>query len=140
MAETFEIEIATPSRLLVRERAMRAQIPGKDGYMGILPGHAPLLGELGIGVLTFAGEGGGTYSLAVHGGYIEVLEDHVRVLADLAEPGSEIDVPRAERALQARQPELLNPSVGSDPAQALAAVMRALARLEAARKASRGEE
>ena len=140
MADTFEIEIATPSRLLVRERALRAQIPGKNGYMGILPGHAPLLGELGIGVLTFAGEGGGTYSLAVHGGYIEVLEDHVRVLADLAEPGSEIDVPRAERALQARQPELLNPSVGSDPAQALAAVMRALARLEAARKASRGEE
>jgi F-type H+-transporting ATPase subunit epsilon len=140
MAETFEIEIATPSRLLVRERALRAQIPGKNGYMGILPGHAALLGELGIGVLTFASEGGGRYSLAVHGGYLEVLDDHVRVLANAAEPGSEIDVPRAERALREREAEMINPSVGSDPAQALAAVLRAQARIEAAGKASRGEE
>jgi F-type H+-transporting ATPase subunit epsilon len=140
MAETFEIEIATPSRLLVRERALRAQIPGKDGYMGILPGHAPLLGELGIGVLTFASEGGGKYCLAVHGGYVEVLEDHVRVLADLAEPGSEVDVPRAQRALDTKQRDLVNPGEGSDPAQALASVLRAEARIEAAKKASRGEE
>ena len=49
MADTFELEIATPERQLVREQAVRAQIPGKDGYMGILPGHAALLSELGIG-------------------------------------------------------------------------------------------
>jgi F-type H+-transporting ATPase subunit epsilon len=140
MADTFEIEIATPSRLLVRERALRAQIPGKNGYFGILPGHAALLSELGIGVLTFVGEAGGKYSLAVHGGYVEVLEDQVRVLADAAEPGSEIDVPRAERALKAREPELTNAGEGADPASALAAVLRAEARIEAAKKAARGEE
>lgn len=140
MADTFELEIATPERQLVRERVLRAQIPGKNGYMGILPGHAALLGELGIGVLTFTSVGGSHYSLAVHGGYVEILGDQVRVLADLAEYGSEIDVARAERALKKREPEMVNPSVGSDPAQALSAVMRAEARLEAARKASRGEE
>ena len=140
MADTFEIEIATPERLLVREHALRAQIPGKTGYLGILPDHAPLLGELGIGVLTFATEAGGRYVLAVHGGYVEVLNNHVRVLADLAEPGSEIDVARTERALKAREPELVNASVGADPASALAAVMRAQARIEAANKAARNEE
>ena len=140
MAETFEIEIATPERLLVREQALRAQIPGKEGYLGILPDHAALLSELGVGVLTFASEGGGKYSLAVHGGYVEVLQNHVRVLADLAEHGSEIDVARAERALKAREGELINASVGADPAAALAAVMRAQARIEAARKTARGEE
>jgi F-type H+-transporting ATPase subunit epsilon len=76
----------------------------------------------------------------VHGGYVEVLNNHVRVLADLAEPGSEIDVSRAERALKAREPELINASVGADPAYALAAVMRAQARIEAANKAARNEE
>ena len=140
MADTFEIEIATPERLLVREHALRAQIPGKTGYLGILPDHAPLLSELGIGVLTFATEGDGRYVLAVHGGYVEVLNNHVRVLADLAEPGSEIDVTRAERALKAREPELIDASVGADPASALAAVMRAQARIEAANKAARNEE
>ena len=132
MAQTFEIEIATPERSLVREQALRAQIPGKEGYFGILPGHAALIGELGIGVLTFAAPGGGKYSLAVHGGYVEVRDDHVRVLADVAEYGSEVDVARAERALKERELELINPSEGADPAAALAAVLRAQARIEAA--------
>ena len=140
MAETFEIEVATPERSLVREHAVRAQIPGKNGYLGILPDHAPLLGELGIGVLTYATQGGGRYALAVHGGYVEVLNNHVRVLADVAEAGSEIDVARAERALKSREPELVDASVGADPAAALAAVMRAQARIDAAGKAARNEE
>ena len=53
MADTFDIEIATPERLLAREKAVRAQIPAKDGYIGVLPDHAPLLSELGIGALTY---------------------------------------------------------------------------------------
>ena len=58
MADTFEIEIATPERLLAREKAMRAQIPAKDGYIGVLPDHAALLSELGIGALTYTTPGG----------------------------------------------------------------------------------
>ena len=135
MAETFELEIATPERSLVREQAVRAQIPGKDGYYGILPDHAAMVSELGIGTLTYATSSGGSYVVAVHGGFVEVLENHVRVLADVAEPGVEIDVERAQRALERASRELVNASEGADPASALAAVLRAEARMEAAKKA-----
>ena len=81
MADTFEIEIATPEKLIVRQAAETAQIPGKDGYMGILPGHAALLSELGQGELSIT-SGGRTDSYNVTGGYVEIRDNHVRVLAD----------------------------------------------------------
>src|SRR5436305_4471103 len=84
MADTFELEIATPERELVREDVTEAQIPGKDGFLGILPGHAPLLGLLGVGPLSYMSGGRKRY-MAIHGGFLEVLPDHVRVLADRAE-------------------------------------------------------
>ncbi len=84
MADTFQIDIVTPEKLLVSQRADSAQIPGKDGYMGILPGHAALLSELGDGELSYT-LGGKTGTLHVTGGYVEVRGDHVRVLADKAE-------------------------------------------------------
>jgi F-type H+-transporting ATPase subunit epsilon len=131
MADSFELEIATPERQLVREDATEAQIPGKDGFLGILPGHAPLLGLLGIGALSYV-SGGRTRYMAIHGGFLEVLPDHVRVLADLAERADEIDLQRAKRALDRSQEESINPSLGVDPAEALAAMLRAQARLAAA--------
>jgi F-type H+-transporting ATPase subunit epsilon len=84
MADTFEIEIATPEKLVTRQPAESAQIPGKDGYMGILPGHAALLSELGEGDLTIT-NGGQTNTFHVTGGYVEVRDNHVRVLADRAQ-------------------------------------------------------
>ncbi len=81
MADTFEIEIATPEKLIVKQAAETAQIPGKDGYMGILPGHAALLSELGQGELSIT-SGGRTDSYNVTGGYVEIRDNHVRVLAD----------------------------------------------------------
>lgn len=140
MAETFELEIATPERSLVKEQAVRAQIPGKDGYFGILPDHAAMVSELGIGTLSYANSQGGTYVVAIHGGFVEVLDNHVRVLADIAEPGVEIDVARAERALKRTTEELENLGEAADPAAALAAVLRAEARIEAARKAQENLE
>lgn len=140
MADTFEIEIATPERLIVRETVARAQIPGKDGYFGILPDHAAMVSELGIGTLSYATASGGTYVVAVHRGFLEVLDNHVRVIADIAEPGVEIDVQRAQRALERASGNLTNPSEGADPATALAAVLRAEARIEAARKAQANQE
>jgi F-type H+-transporting ATPase subunit epsilon len=133
MAETIELEIATPERLLVREDVGEVQIPGKDGYLGILPGHAPLLGLLGTGFLTYT-TGSRKRYLAVNGGFLEVLPDHVRVLADTAEKAEEIDVERAKAAARRAQDQLLNPSIGIDPAAALGALMRAQARIEAAEK------
>ena len=84
MADTFQIQIATPEKLVLDQQAESAQIPGKDGYMGILPGHAALLSELGTGTLSITA-GGKTENFGISGGYVEIRDDHVRVLADRLE-------------------------------------------------------
>jgi F-type H+-transporting ATPase subunit epsilon len=84
MADTFQIEIATPEKLVLNQAAEYAEIPGKDGYMGILPGHAALLSELGEGELSYT-LSGKTEKLKITGGYVEVRDNHVRVLADKVE-------------------------------------------------------
>jgi F-type H+-transporting ATPase subunit epsilon len=129
----LDLQVVTPERELVHEQVDEVQVPGKDGFLGVLPGHAALLGELGIGELTYE-VGGRPRYLAVHGGFLEIREDHVRVLADAAERPDEIDVERA-RAAQARaQQEAGSPELGLDPAQALAAVLRAQTRIAVAQR------
>jgi F-type H+-transporting ATPase subunit epsilon len=140
MADTFDIEIATPERLLAREQAIRAQIPAKDGYIGVLPDHAALLSELGIGALTYTTPEDHRFSLAVCGGFLEINNNVVRVLTDKAEMGHEIDVSRAEKALKQAQDAMINPALGIDIASALIASRRAQARIDAARKAANKEE
>jgi F-type H+-transporting ATPase subunit epsilon len=81
MADTLQLEIATPEKQVVSTAVDSATIPGKDGYMGILPGHAALLSELGQGELSYLA-GGKTVSMRVSGGYVEVRDNHVQVLAD----------------------------------------------------------
>ena len=129
MPDSFELEVATPERLLVREQATEVQVPGKNGYMGILPGHAALLSQLGSGVLDYVAGGQRRY-LAVAGGFLEVLPGHVRVLADVAERAEDIDAARARVALERAQEQ----TGGEDPAAALAAVGRAQARIAAAER------
>ncbi len=84
MADTLEIEIATPEKLVARQQADFAQIPGKDGYLGVLAGHAPLLSELGQGTLSIT-LSGQTQEYRINGGYVEVRDNHVRVLTDRLE-------------------------------------------------------
>ncbi len=84
MADLLQIEIATPEKLVASQTAEYAQIPGKDGYMGILPGHAALLSELGEGELSYT-LGGKTERIKVSGGYVEIRDNHIRVLADKVE-------------------------------------------------------
>lgn len=131
MAETFLLEVATPDRLLVSEQVTEAQIPASNGYIGILAEHAPLLAELGTGVLSFV-SGGQLKKLSVSGGYVEVQPRHVRVLADVAETAEEIDVERALAALRRAEHRLANPGPGVDIARAINALRRAQARLAAA--------
>jgi F-type H+-transporting ATPase subunit epsilon len=133
MAETIQLAVATPEREIVREEVAAAQIPAKNGYLGVLPGHAPLLAELGTGVLSYTV---GTHQrhLSVAGGFVEVLPDQVRVLATVAELAEDIDVERAKRALERSQRESAEAALGVDPAVALAAIARAEARLAAAEK------
>jgi len=140
LADTFEIEIATPERLLAREKAIRAQIPAKDGYIGVLPDHASLLSELGIGAMTYTTPGDHRYSLAIRGGFLEIHNNVVRVLSDIAEKGQEIDVTQAEKDLKHAQDEMVTPALGVDIAGALIAVRHAQARIDAARKAATKEE
>jgi F-type H+-transporting ATPase subunit epsilon len=130
MADVLSLEIVTPERLLVREDVSAVQAPATTGYLGILPGHAALLAELGIGYLNFEA-GGKRWYLAVHGGYLEILADRVRVLATTAERAEEINVERAKAAMQRAQDEMANASLGVDPAAALCAIARAQARLDA---------
>jgi len=130
MPDVLELEIATPERLLVREEITEVQLPGKNGYLGILPGHAPLLSELGTGLLTYK-VGGRKRSLSLQGGFVEVLPGNVRVLANVAEPAEEIDIERARADLQRAEKEVFNPALGVDPAVALDAMAWARARLEA---------
>jgi F-type H+-transporting ATPase subunit epsilon len=84
MAETLQVEIATPERQVMQQTADYVEIPGKGGYMGILPGHAALLSELGAGELSCT-SGEKTESFKVSGGYVEIRDNHVRVLADRVE-------------------------------------------------------
>ena len=129
MAETFELEVATPDRLLVREQVSEAQIPLSNGYIGVLPKHAPLLGELGTGDLTYVAEGRRRH-MVVSGGWTEVLDEHVRVLADSAEDADDIDVARAEESRKRALDRLSHPKEDMDVARALNALKRAQARIE----------
>lgn len=128
--DTFELEIATPERLLVKERAASAQIPCEGGEIGVLPGHAPLLSSLGIGTLTFLSEGK-YHRVAIAGGVVEVLPELVRVLTLTAEKPEDIDSSRARAALKRATDRLDSVKENMDSARALNAMMRARARLQA---------
>jgi len=132
MAELLALEVATPERELVRENVSEVQIPGKNGYFGVLPGHAPLIGEVGTGFLSYSAGNGKRY-LSVQGGFVEVLPDHVRILANTAERAEEIDVERARGELKrAQEQAMIPPAVGVDPAVSLDELAWAQARVDAA--------
>ena len=112
MADRLTLEVATPSRLVIGEQVDEVVVPGIEGYFGVLPGHAPLLSTLGIGELMYR-IGRDEHHAAVSGGFCEVRNDKVIVLADTAERPDEIDRARAERARERaerlRQTELSFP-------------------------------
>jgi F-type H+-transporting ATPase subunit epsilon len=132
MAEGLTLEIATPTRLVVADVVDEVVAPGSEGYFGVLPGHAPFLTTLGIGELTYR-KGRQELHLAVAGGFVEVRNDKVIVLADAAERPEEIDRARAEGA-QARAERRLSGRSEDDVdyARAAAALSRAQTRLQVA--------
>src|SRR5512138_65012 len=97
MADTFQFEIVTPEKLVVRDVAEEMQIPAKNGYIGVLPGHAPLITELAVGEITYRNAETSAI-LAVAWGFAEVLPTKVTILAETAEKPEEIDVERARKA------------------------------------------
>jgi F-type H+-transporting ATPase subunit epsilon len=126
------VEIVTPSRILAREQADEVNIPGDLGYMGIFPGHTSLLTRLGQGEMMYR-RGEQRHYLALFGGYMEVRDDQVTVLADVAENAADIDRARAESARE-RAEQRLRDVHGHDIdfERARAALMRALIRLRVA--------
>ncbi len=133
MADTFQLQIATPERIYADEQVGEAELPGKNGYMGILPGHAPLLSALGAGVLTYS-SAGNRQVLVVDGGFVEVFEDHVRVLADHAERASDISVDAARRELDEANAALREAHDSGESDAALRRMQKAQARLDAAER------
>jgi F-type H+-transporting ATPase subunit epsilon len=127
--DKLHLEIVTPSRLILKEQVDEVQVPGKNGYLGILPGHAPLITELQIGELWYR-QDTVIHRLSVAWGYCEVLPDLVTVLAETAEKAEEINEQRAlaakERA-EKRLADVYNPDI--DFARASASLHRALTRI-----------
>ena len=135
MADTFQLEIVTPEKMVVKDVAEEAQIPGKNGYLGILPGHAPLITELAVGEITYR-NGGVTHRLAVAWGFAEVLPGKVTILAETAERASDIDTARAQAAKQRAEANLSKASTEEDFARITADLQLAETRLEVAQKKS----
>jgi len=128
---TLTLEIVTPERPLVRETVDEVELPGAEGYLGVLPGHTPLLTLLGVGELWYR-QGGQTTYLAVAFGFAEVLPDRVTVLAQNALLAEDIDVPRAQAALQRATARLAQSSPDIDYDRARVAQQKAQTRLDVA--------
>src|ERR1039457_6944978 len=128
MAETFKLEITTPERLVVSVDVESAQIPGKAGYMGILPHHAALISELTAAPMEYVA-GGRTEKLAISEGYVEVLPNRVSILVERAEKAEEIDAPRAEAAKKRAEERISKSGKDIDIERASISLARAMARL-----------
>ena len=132
MADRLSLEVATPMRLVVAELVDEVVAPGIEGYFGVLPGHAPFLTTLGIGELTYR-QGRDERHLAIAGGFAEVRNDKVIILADTAEAPEDIDRARAERARDRAETRLSGRTQEEiDYVRASAALAKALTRLQVA--------
>jgi F-type H+-transporting ATPase subunit epsilon len=129
----IELIIVTPEKSVVHEQVDELQIPGAEGYLGILPGHAPLFSELKVGEVGYR-KGETWFFLSVAWGFVEVQSDQVRILAETAERAHEIDLDRAERAKQRAEERIAKGGDDIDYRRALVALERALIRIQVARK------
>src|SRR5437868_13786523 len=136
LPDSIELIIVTPERQLLRESVVEVTLPGAEGQLGVLPGHAPLITELGIGELNYRPQSRPEGTMAIISGFAEVLGDRVTVLAETAERPEEIDLKRAEEAKQRAEERLA--SATSDPnldwSRAAVALQRSLIRIQVARK------
>lgn len=137
MVERLRLELATPTRLVVSREVEEVVAPGSEGYFGIWPGHAPFLTTLGTGEVTYRIDSA-EHALAVHGGFAEVGGDRVIILADTAELPEEIEVARAQRARERAEQRLAGKTQEEiDYSRALAALNRAVSRLQIASRVAR---
>lgn len=137
LPESIQLIVVTPERQLLRESVVEVTVPGLDGQLGILPGHAPLMTELGIGELSYRTSiSSQPVVLAVISGFVEVLPDRVTVLAETAERAEEIDLARAEEAKARAEKRLAAGDPNIDWDRANIALQRSVIRIQIARKYS----
>ncbi len=129
----LQLQIVSADRSLVNESVDEVEIPGAEGYFGVLPGHTPLLALLGTGELWYRQGSEKTY-LLIAGGFAEVQPDRVTILAQVAERADEIDVARAEAAKKRAEERLAQPHPDMDFERARIAMMKSLIRLQIASK------
>jgi F-type H+-transporting ATPase subunit epsilon len=135
LPESIELVVVTPEKQLLRQSTKEVQLPGAEGYLGILPGHAPLITELGIGELSYHDTSGKeSEHLAIIRGFAEVLPDRVTVLAETAEFAEQIDIARAEAAKARAEKRLASGDSNIDWDRVTVALQRALIRIQVARK------
>src|SRR5260370_22307591 len=135
MRDAIELVSVAQEKQLIREKAVELQMPGENGYLGILPGHAPLMTELGIGELSYHDVGGKESAhVAIVRGFAEVLPDRVTILAETAERAEEIDLQRAKDALARAEKRLAtnDPNIHWDRANI--GLQRAVIRIQVATK------
>jgi len=128
---SIQLHIITPERLLVNERVDEVEIPGSEGYFGVLPGHTPLLADLAVGELWYRKGQEKTY-LAIAYGFVEVLPDRVTVLARIAERAEDIDITRAEEARKRAEERLREYGKDVDYDRARQALQKSASRLQVA--------
>jgi F-type H+-transporting ATPase subunit epsilon len=127
---SIALQIVTPDKMLVREQVDEVEIPGSDGYFGVLPGHTPMLASLAVGEMWYRKGQEKTY-LSLAFGFTEVLPDRVTILAQLAERAEDIDVARAEEARRRAEARIVQ-ARDIDYARARTALIKSLARLQVA--------
>jgi F-type H+-transporting ATPase subunit epsilon len=125
----IDLQIVTPDRLIVQEQVDEVEIPGSEGFFGVLPGHTPLLASLAVGELWYR-KGQEKTFLAIAFGFAEVLPDRVTILARLAERAEDIDAERAESARRRAEERLAQPKSDLDYERARVALLKAMARLQ----------
>jgi len=130
------LEIVTPERSLVNEQVDEVQLPGAEGYFGVLPGHTPMLATLQVGELWYR-TGAEKRYLAIAFGFVEVLPERVTVLAQIAERPEDIDVPRAEAAKRRAEERLARPAAQTDVdfERARIAMVKSVIRIQVATRA-----
>src|SRR5579859_867850 len=134
LPDSIQLVVVTPERQILKEVVSEVTLPGAGGYLGVLPGHAPLITELGIGELTYKTKRGQSGLLAVIRGFAEVLPDHVSVLAETAEFAEDIDLSRAQEALKRAQERIAKGGDNIDWDRATMALQRALVRVQVVSK------
>jgi F-type H+-transporting ATPase subunit epsilon len=130
----LQLHIVSADRLLVNEQVDEVEIPGADGYFGVLPGHTPLLALLGAGELWYR-KGAERVYLSIAFGFAEVQPDRVIILAQIAEKADEIDISRAEAARKRAEERLAQSAVDMDFERARIALLKALVRLQVSTRA-----